>query len=295
MVWSNSHYTLSVFTPNVRDSAVNRLFYLTVCKFESTHARGKSDNQHYFCTMIKGLKRGFDLCISILNKRLLLIILTLSSINPLETSAFWVVNFGTARTIAYKRIGFAAGMGGQMVFLGDPQTASGFFTIPHAGFRIGLGNKLDAGLRLAPIPLPFSSVGPGFGVNIDAKYCFTKPQSKVDFALIAGVGGAHVLIEGNTKLAYSPNGAALVTYNLNAKTHVTGMARYVSLSIPTAPEGANKNFVNISGISIGLKRDIRSNISLLPEIGAYWYDGQIKGVTKAGPGFQYGIMLATSF
>jgi hypothetical protein len=228
-------------------------------------------------------------------KRGLLIKLALLSIVPSQASAFWVVNFGTARTIASGRIGFAAGLGGQMVFLGEPKMASAFFTIPHAGFRFGLGKRIDAGLRLAPIPLPFSTVGPGFGVNLDVKYCFTKPQSKVDFALVAGAGGAHVLIEGATRLAYSPNGAALTTYNINQKTHLTAMARYVSLSIPTAADGAKGNFVNITGISLGLKRDIRSNIAILPEIGAYWYDGQIKSVRKEGPGFQYGIMLSTSF
>jgi hypothetical protein len=221
--------------------------------------------------------------------------LILLTVLPMQTSAFWVVNFGTARTLASKRIGFAAGLGGQMVFLGEPKMASAFFTIPHAGFRFGLSNRMDAGLRLAPIPLPFSTVGPGFGVNLDVKYCFTRPQSKVDFALVAGAGGAHVLIEGNTRLAYSPNAAILTTYNVSQKTHLTGMGRYVSLSIPTATDGAKGNFVNIAGISIGLKRDIRPNISILPEIGAYWYDGQIKSIKKSGPGFQYGIMISTSF
>jgi hypothetical protein len=225
----------------------------------------------------------------------LLIKLALLVIAPSQASAFWVVNFGTARTLAIGRIGFAAGLGGQMVFLGEPKMASAFFTIPHAGFRFGLSKKLDAGLRLAPIPLPFSTVGPGFGVNLDVKYWLTRPKSKIDFALVAGAGGAHVLIEGATRLAYSPNAAALTTYNINQKTHLTAMARYVSLSIPTATDGAKGNFVNIAGISLGLKKDIRPNISLLPEVGAYWYGGQIKSAKKAGPGFQYGIMLSTSF
>jgi hypothetical protein len=221
--------------------------------------------------------------------------LILLSFFPLHASAFWVVNFGTARTLPSKRFGFAAGLGGQMVFLGQPKMASAFFTIPHAGFRYGLSKRMDAGLRLAPIPLPFSTVGPGFGVNLDVKYCFTRPQSKVDLALVVGAGGAHVLIEGNTRFAYSPNVAILTTYNINQKTHLTGMGRYVSLSIPTATDGAKGNFVNITGFSLGLKRDIKPNISVLPEIGAYWYDGQIKSVSKSGPGFQYGIMIAASF
>lgn len=112
---------------------------------------------------------------------------------------FWVVNFGTARTLKKGKFGFAAGLGGQMVFLGDPKKTSAFFTIPHAGFRYGLGKKIDVGLRLAPIPLPFATVGPSFGVNLDAKICLAKPESSVDIALVAGFGGAHVLIEDKTR------------------------------------------------------------------------------------------------
>jgi hypothetical protein len=208
---------------------------------------------------------------------------------------FWVVNFGTARTLPPGKIGFAAGLGGQVVFLGDPKKTSAFFTIPHAGFRLGLTNRLDMGLRLAPIPLPFSTVGPGFGVNFDAKYRLTKPESNVDLALILGLGGAHVLIEDRSRYAYSPNIALLNSYHLGETTSLTMMGRYVHLGIPTAPQGAKANFVNISGLSLGLKKDIKPNIALLPEVGAYWYEGRITGIAKSGLGFQYGLMLATSF
>ncbi|HMQ00223.1 MAG TPA: hypothetical protein PKC24_10610 [Cyclobacteriaceae bacterium] len=214
----------------------------------------------------------------------------------IRSPKFWVVNFGTARTLAPRKFGFAAGMGGQVVLLGDPKLTSAFFTIPHAGFRYGISKKLDAGLRLAPIPLPFATVGPGFGINLDAKYWFTNPESKVDFALVLGIGGAHVLIEERNRYAYSPNAALLTSVSVAEKTHLTIMGRYVNLAIPTAPEGgADTNFVNIAGISFGLKKDIKSNIAILPEIGAYWYDGQIAGVSKRGPGFQWGLMIATSF
>jgi hypothetical protein len=217
------------------------------------------------------------------------------SSRAINKPAFWVVNFGTARTLTKKKFGFAAGMGGQLVILGDPKKPSAFFTIPHAGFRYGLATRLDIGLRLAPIPLPFATVGPGFGINLDAKYCLTKPESKVDLSIVLGVGGAHVLIEEISRFAYSPNLALLNSYKLNESTFLTIMGRYVNLGIPTAPEGAQANYVNISGISFGLKKDIRPNIAILPEIGSYWYQGEILGVTKNGPGFQYGVMIATSF
>jgi hypothetical protein len=214
---------------------------------------------------------------------------------PNYAYSFWVVNFGTARTLPKYKFGFAAGMGGQMVFLGNPKLASAFFTIPHVGFRYGLANRLDAGLRLAPIPLPFATVAPGFGVNLDVKYCFTKPKSNFDFAAVLGFGGAHVLIEEKTRYAYSPNAALLGTINLNKNTHLTTMARFVNLAIPSAVLGAKENFVNITGFSFGLKKDIRSIVSILPEVGVYNYDGKILGITKSGPGFQYGLMIATSF
>ena len=222
-------------------------------------------------------------------------VFTLSLLIPMESKGFWVVNFGTARTLHKGKFGFAAGIGGQMVFLGQPRLTSGFYTIPHAGFRYGLAQRLDVGLRLAPIPLPFSTVGPGFGVNLDVKYCFTKPESKIDFAVVLGVGGAHVLIEERTRTAYSPNVALLGTYNVNETIHLTMMARYVNLAIPTAPQGASKNYVNITGVSFGLKKDIRPNIAILPEVGVYNYDGKIRGMEKSGPGFQYGLMISTSF
>jgi hypothetical protein len=233
-------------------------------------------------------------CNLIVIKHLTIILITILII-PTNTNGFWVVNFGAARTLQKGKFGFAAGMGGQMVFLGKPKLTSAFFTIPHAGFRYGLANRLDVGLRLAPIPLPFALVGPGFGVNLDLKYCFTKPESQFDFSVVAGLGGAYVLIEENTRYAYSPNAAFLATYNLNKTTHLTTMARYVNLAIPSAPNGSRANFVNISGISLGLKKNISPNISILPEVGVYNYNGKIDAKDKIGPGFQYGLMIATSF
>jgi hypothetical protein len=220
--------------------------------------------------------------------------ITFDKIEEARSPKFWVVNFGTARTLKKGKFGFAAGLGGQMVFLGDPKKTSAFFTIPHAGFRYGLSKKIDVGLRLAPIPLPFATVGPGFGINLDAKICLTKPESKVDLALVAGLGGAHVLIEDKTRYAYSPNVALLNSYLLNEKTYFTVMGRFVHLAIPTAPKGEKANFVNISGISFGIKKEIRPNIAILPEIGTYWYQGKLTGVSKNGLGLQYGIMISTS-
>jgi hypothetical protein len=226
-------------------------------------------------------------------KRLFLNICMLSI--STNSFGFWVVNFGSAGTLTKGKFGFAAGMGGQMVFLGTPRLTSGFFTIPHAGFRYGIGNRIDAGLRLAPIPLPFATVGPGFGLNVDVKYNFIKAPHRFTVSGIIGLGGAHVLVEEKTRLAYSPNAALLGTYSLAETLKLTVMARYVHLEIPTAPLGKASNFVSIAGFSIGIKKDIRPAISILPEIGVYNYSGAIGGIRKNGPGFQYGMMIATYF
>lgn len=212
-----------------------------------------------------------------------------------KASAFWVVNFGPAGTIPAGRVGFAAGMGGQAVFVGEPRQANAFFLIPHAGLRLGLADRLDAGWRLAPVPLPFSAVGPGFGANVDAKLGLTSADAPVAFALVAGAGGAHVLLRGEHRFAWSPNGAALATFHVGETTLLTFMARYVYLAIPTATGGVRDNFVHIAGTSAGLKLEVTKTIAFLPEVGGYWYEGRIGGVRTAGPGFQYGAMLSTSF
>lgn len=209
--------------------------------------------------------------------------------------AFWVVNFGPAATLPKGGIGFAAGIGGQVILAGDPTKTNAFFMIPHAGVRFGLAERIDLGVRLAPVPLPYSSVGPGFGGNLDVKFLLTKPSDKVGFALIAGAGGAHVLVQENHRTMWSPNAAFLLTVPVRDKLPLTFMGRYVYGAIPTANGGSSGNFFHIAGLSVGLKVDVAPRIALLPEVGAYWYEGQIASTRVSGPGFQYGLMLATAF
>jgi hypothetical protein len=47
-----------------------------------------------------------------------------------HANGFWVVNFGTAGTLPKGKIGFAAGMGGQMVFLGSLHLPVHFLLFP---------------------------------------------------------------------------------------------------------------------------------------------------------------------
>jgi hypothetical protein len=209
--------------------------------------------------------------------------------------AFWVVNFGPAPPLKPGKIAFAGGMGGQVVLVGDPTKTSAVFFIPHAGIRYGLSHYVDVGYRLAPMPLPFSSVGPGLGGNVDFKVRLSPADWKWQLAADAGFGVGHVLVNDHGRLAYSPNGALLVTQPLGEHVHLTEMARYVYLGIPTAPGGASANHVHIAGASVGLKVDVAANVAVLPELGAYWYEGRIADVRTSGPAFQYGAVLAAVF
>lgn len=83
-----------------------------------------------------------------------------TTLTSVPAHAFWVVNFGPAPTLPSGKFAFAGGMGGQVVVVGQPARTSAIFFIPHAGIRAGLTPFMDVGYRLAPIALPFSSVGP---------------------------------------------------------------------------------------------------------------------------------------
>lgn len=212
-----------------------------------------------------------------------------------DADAFWVVNFGPAPPLKPAKIAFAGGMGGQVVLVGDPMKTSAIFFIPHAGIRVGLSHYFDVGYRLAPMPLPFSSVGPGLGGNLDFKFRLSPADWKWQLAADVGFGIGHVLVNNDGKFAYSPNGALLVTQPLSERVHLTEMARYVFLAIPTAPGDASGNHVHIAGASAGLKIDVAQNVAVLPELGAYWYEGRIADVRTSGPAFQYGVVLASVF
>lgn len=218
-----------------------------------------------------------------------------TALAPRVSHAFWVVNFGTAPPLKPGKVAFAGGMGGQVVLVVDPLKASAIFFIPHAGIRVGFSHYVDVGYRLAPMPLPFSSVGPGLGGNLDFKFRLSPAAWSWQLAASAGAGIGHVLVNDSGKVAYSPNGALLVTQRLSEHVHLTEMARYVYLAIPRAPGGASGNHVHIVGASAGLKIDVAEHVAVLPELGAYWYEGRLADVRTSGPAFQYGVVLATVF
>lgn len=224
-----------------------------------------------------------------------LLLLLAATLTAAPAHAFWVVNFGPAPTLPRGRFAFAGGMGGQVVLVGEPIRTSAVFFIPHAGIRAGLADFVDIGYRLAPIALPFSSVGPSLGGNLDIKFRLTPRESSWQFAALVGGGLGHVIVNDDGKLAYSPNAALLLSTHVAEHTQLTFMGRYVFMGIPTAPGGDAGNHVHIAGLSTGLKVDINETVAVLPEIGAYWYEGRIADQRTSGPAFQYGVVLASTF
>lgn len=213
---------------------------------------------------------------------------------PRAGHAFWVVNFGPAAPVQPGHVAFVGGMGGQVVFAGEPTRTSAVFFIPHAGLRVGLFDRLDAGFRLAPLPLPYASVGPGLGGNLDVKVLLTPREWRWHVALDVGAGLAHALVNDQGRLAWSPNGAALVSARLGQTTWLTFMARYAYIGITSAAGGQSANHVHVVGGSVGLRLQLTERVALMPELGAFRYIGAIGGQEVNGFAGQYGIVLGAS-
>ncbi len=59
----------------------------------------------------------------------------------------------------------------------------------------------------------------------------TQPKSKVQLAVVLGVGDAHVIIEEMTTLAYSRNDAALTSFRMRENLVFTVLGRYLHLAM----------------------------------------------------------------
>jgi hypothetical protein len=208
---------------------------------------------------------------------------------------FWVVNLGPAQPLDQGQFSMVAGIGGQYVSVGSPRTDNMFFFIPHAGIRYGAGERFDLGIRMAPVPVPFTTEAPPVGANIDAKFLFNDRHATWKVAGLVGAGIAHAQILNEHRFAYSPNAALLVTRSLPNGMDFTTMLRYSWMGIPTAPGGTGKNQVHIAGMSWGLKVPLLERISFLPEFGAFRYDGRLSGNQASGFAIQYALALSVTF
>ena len=206
--------------------------------------------------------------------------------------AFWLLGFAPADTLPPGGLGAIAGTGGQYSSVGDPAKNSFTGSLPHAGFRVGLLDGLDIGYRLAQTPLPFTSVGPTLGSEIDLKYRLTPADADWGAAIVVGGALAYLQISGQSKTALSPGIDFVLSHPITPETTLIGELRYVYTEIPTGPGGASANYVHAAGADLGARFTLTKTVSIIPEIGVFDLTGQLAGRRSNGIGAQYGAVLA---
>lgn len=207
--------------------------------------------------------------------------------------AFWLLNFGTAPPLPAGAVGFIGGTGGQLTEVGAPAQSSFTPFLAHAGIRVGLASWVDAGFRLCTVALPFyAGGGPSLGGELDVKVRLTPPRWKWQASVLAGAGYAYLLLQDQSKSAWSPGAELSVSRDLSARVTLTANARYAYTAIPTGTGGSDGNFVHSFGGSVGLRVAITNTIAVMPEVGAFGFEGAIARATSNGWGLQYGVVLA---
>ncbi len=211
---------------------------------------------------------------------------------PSTASAFWLLGFSDANTLPPQALGMIAGTGGQYANVGNPSKSSSTIFLPHAGFRLGLADNFDIGYRLTQVALPFSSVGPSLGTEVDVKYRFTRPEAAWQAAFVAGAAFSSLELSGQTKNAWSPGVDLIVSKALTEKYTFISELRYVYTAIPTAPGGVSQNNVGALGTDIGLKIKLTDRVSLIPEFGIFDLRGSLIGNRANGIAVQAGAVLS---
>ena len=212
--------------------------------------------------------------------------------DPSPAAAFWLLGFSTADTLPPGAIGGIAGTGGQLAEVGSPAKTSFTPFLPHAGFRIGIVDGLDVGYRLTQVALPFSSVGPSLGSEVDLRYRLTDPEASWQSAIVAGFAYSYLELSGASKDAWSPGLDLMLSHVLTPKYAFISELRYVYTAIPTAPGGTANNYLHAVGGDIGTRITLSPRMALVPEIGLFRFIGALAGGNATGFGFQYGAVLS---
>ncbi len=197
-----------------------------------------------------------------------------------------------SRTLAPGSASMIAGTGAQFAQVGNPPKESFTAFLPHAGFRVGLADAWDIGYRLTQVALPFSSVGPSLGGELDAKWRLTPAASDWQAALVGGFAYAGLEIQDSPRSAWSPGVDLVLSRKLGRKCAVFSELRYIYTAIPTAPGGPASNYLNAGGIGSGLKLGLTRSTSVVPELGLYRLDGEMGRVGAAGFALQIGTVLS---
>ena len=207
----------------------------------------------------------------------------------------WLLGFAPAETVAPGSYAAIAGTGGQWSSVGEPRHDSFTPFLAHAGIRTGLADSWDVGYRLATVALPYSSVGPSLGAEIDVKHRLTDKGDPWQVAVLAGVGYAYLDIQGQSRNAWSPGVDMIVSHQVTPGYTAFADLRYVYTEIPSANGGASANHFQAFGPGAGVKIKLRENISITPEIGVFNFNGSIANQKANGIGFQYGAVLGFVF
>ncbi|MDE3010287.1 MAG: hypothetical protein KGI67_05310 [Pseudomonadota bacterium] len=207
----------------------------------------------------------------------------------------WLLGFSPADTVAPGAYAAIAGTGGQWSSVGDPRHESFTPFLAHAGIRTGLSESWDIGYRLATVALPYSSVGPSLGAEVDVKHRLTDRASPWQLAIVAGVGYAYLDIQGQSRNAWSPGVDLIVSHAVAAGYTAFADLRYVYTGIPSAAGGASANHFQAYGPAAGMKIKLKENVAITPEIGVFKFDGNIANQRANGIGIQYGAVLGFAF
>lgn len=234
---------------------------------------------------------GFPLATRSLRFTLLAFLLLL----PWPAAAFWLLGFSTADTLPYGDLSAIAGTGGQFTSVGDPSRSNFTPFLPHAGFRVGLSDGWDIGYRLTQVALPFSSVGPSLGGEIDVKHRLTPIDSPWQVAIVAGGAYSYLDLSDQSKSAWSPGVDLIFSRAITPRYTVISELRYVYTAIPTALGGSGQNYVNAAGVDVGMRIGLTSMVSIIPEVGLFDFAGRLANRRSNGVAAQYGTVLAFRF
>jgi len=214
---------------------------------------------------------------------------------PQYAEAFWLLGFATADTVPVDKFSAIAGTGGQYSSVGSPAESSFTPFLPHAGLRTGVADGWDVGYRLTTVALPFSSVGPTLGGEIDVKHRFTSVDSVWQAAVVVGAAYAYLDLSGQSRSAWSPGSDFILSRVITANSAAISELRYVYTAIPTATGGAGANHLNAAGVNFGVRINLTSTLSVVPEVGVFNFSGRLTDRSASGIAVQYGAVLAFRF
>ncbi len=231
------------------------------------------------------------------SKRYLSIIYIVSfwSCSPATYAGSWLLGFSPADTVQPGSYSVIAGTGGQWSSVGDPGRNSFTPFLAHAGIRTGLTDTWDVGYRLATVALPYSSVGPSLGAEIDVKHRLTDRRSPWQVAYVAGIGYAYLDIQGKSRSAWSPGVDIIISHPIAQRYTAFTDLRYVYTGIASANDGTNANHYQAFGPGAGVKINLKNHVSITPEIGIFSFKGTLAGQSANGVGIQYGAVLGFVF